>query len=45
MEQFILEHGGIIFSGIIAVAVILIVFTLIRVMGNVGLFALSGIIS
>ena len=37
MEQFILEHGGVLVSGIIAIMTIVIMFLFIEVMGNMDL--------
>lgn len=37
MEQFIIEHGGMLISGVIAVMTIVIMFLVIRVMGNMDL--------
>ena len=35
MEQFIIEHGGVLVSGIVAIMTIVIMFLIIEVLGNV----------
>ena len=37
MEQFILEHGGVLVSGIVAIMTIVIMFLIVRAMGNMDL--------
>ena len=37
MEHFILEHGGTLVSGVVAIMTIVIMFLLIRVMGHIDL--------
>ena len=41
MEHFILEHGGALVSGVIAVMTIVIMFLIIRAMGNIDLSSLG----
>lgn len=41
MEQFILEHGGVLVSGIIAIMTIVIMFLIIEVLGNMDLGSIS----
>ena len=41
MEHFILEHGGALVSGVIAVMTIVIMFLIIRAMGNIYLSSLG----
>ena len=37
MEQFMLEHGGVLVSGVIAVLCLVIMFLFIEMMGNMDL--------
>ena len=37
MEHFIIEHGGVLVSGIVSIMTIVIMFLFIEVMGNVDL--------
>lgn len=37
MEQFVLEHGGVIVSGIISIMTIVIMFLIIKLIGNMDL--------
>ena len=41
MEQFILEHGGTLVSGIVAIMTVVIMFLVIQVMGNMDLSAIG----
>lgn len=41
MEQFVLEHGGVLVSGIIAIMTIVIMFLIIEVLGNMDLGSIS----
>ncbi len=44
MEQFILEHGGVLLSGVIAIMTIVIMFLFIRVMGAVDLESIGALL-
>ncbi len=44
MEHFILEHGGMLVSGIVAVMTIVIMFVFLRAMGNMDLSAIGMLI-
>ncbi len=41
MENFITEHGGVLLSGIVAIMTIIIMFLIIRAMGNLDLESMS----
>ncbi len=41
MEQFILEHGGTMLSGIVAIMTVVIMFLVIQVMGNMDLSSIG----
>ncbi len=41
MEHFVLEHGGVLLSGIVAIMTIVIMFLFIKVMGNMDLGAIG----
>lgn len=44
MEQFILEHGGTLVSGIVAIMTIVIMFLVIQVMGNMDLSSIGALL-
>lgn len=44
MEQFVMEHGGVLLSGIIAIMTIVIMFFFIKVMGNMDLGSIGTLI-
>ena len=44
MEQFMLEHGGVLVSGIIAIMCIVIMFLVIEVIGNMDLESIGMLI-
>ena len=44
MENFITEHGGMLLSGIIAIMTIVIMFLIIRAMGNMDLSSLGSLL-
>lgn len=44
MEHFILEHGGVLVSGIIAIMTIIIMFVMVKAMGNLNLEAIGMLI-
>ena len=41
MEQFIIEHGGVLVSGVVAIMTIVIMFLLIEVLGNMDLASIG----
>ncbi|MBR3173064.1 MAG: hypothetical protein IKF24_00845 [Eubacterium sp.] len=44
MEQFIIEHGGVLVSGIVAIMTIVIMFLIIEVLGNVDLVSIGSLL-
>ena len=44
MEQFIIEHGGVLVSGIVAIMTIIIMFLIIEVLGNVDLVSIGSLL-
>ena len=44
MEQFMLEHGGVLVSGVIAIMTIVIMFLLIEVMGHMDLTSIASLL-
>ena len=44
MEQFILEHGGVIVSGIISIMTIVIMFLVIKMIGNMDLGSIGALL-
>ena len=44
MENFITEHGGVLVSGVIAIMTIVIMFLVIRAMGNMDLESIGSLL-
>ena len=44
MEQFIMEHGGVLVSGVVAIMTIVMMFLLIKVMGNMDLASIGSLL-
>ena len=44
MEQFIIEHGGVLVSGVVAIMTIVMMFLLIKVMGNMDLVSIGSLL-
>ncbi|MCR5429876.1 MAG: hypothetical protein K6E58_01405 [Eubacterium sp.] len=44
MEQFILEHGGTLVSGIVAIMTIVIMFLFVKAMGNMDLSSIGTLV-
>lgn len=44
MEQLIIEHGGVLVSGIVAIMTIVIMFLIIEVLGNVDLVSIGSLL-
>ena len=44
MEQFIIEHGGVLVSGIVAIMTIVIMFLIIEVLGNIDLVSIGSLL-
>ncbi len=44
MEQFIIEHGGVLVSGIVAIMTIVLMFLIIEVLGNVDLVSIGSLL-
>lgn len=44
MEQFIIEHGGVLVSGIVAIMTIVSMFLIIEVLGNVDLVSIGSLL-
>ena len=44
MEQFIIEHGGVLVSGVVAIMTIVIMFLLIEVLGHMDLASIGSLL-